>query len=88
MAKCKDDCNAAFVHCKKFGSGDKACKKEKKRCKKECDAATLCPPPPACEDDIPVSFGTYWCTVNAKSATWCGSADGKKKCKKTCGLCA
>ena len=84
---CKDDCDDAFDECKEDGSGNKACKKKKKECKKKCDAATLCPPPPTCEDDIPENFGTYWCSANAKSATFCSSADGERKCKKTCSLC-
>ena len=86
LEACKDDCDAAFGVCKDTDT-KKACKKIKKKCKKTCGAATPCAPPPTCEDNVPPGFTATWCPTNAKSATWCGSADGKEKCKKTCGLC-
>jgi len=64
----------------------KACKPTRKTCNSECDAATKCP---ACEDNDISGFGTPWCKVNAPtpSASWCGTTEGVKKCKKTCDLC-
>ena len=85
---CKDDCGVAFKRCKDEDEDTKkACKKKKKKCKKKCDAATLCPPPPACEDNVPIGITLSWCTSNAKDAAFCSGAQGKKKCKKSCKLC-
>ena len=55
-------------------------------CKKECDAANHA----ANEDNTISGLGTPWCEDNAPtpSAPFCASATGKKKCKKTCKLCA
>ena len=85
---CKDDCGVAFKRCKDEDEDTKkACKKKKKECKKKCDAASLCPPPPACEDNVPIGITLSWCTSNAKDAAFCSGAQGKKKCKKSCKLC-
>ena len=73
----KDECNTS-KQCKK------ACKNKRTTCKDTCDAATKCP---ACEDNDISGFGTPWCETNAVSSTFCASAHGAKKCKKTCDLC-
>ena len=77
----KDECTAkgkTRKQCKK------ACKNKRATCKNACDAATKCP---ACEDNDISGFGTPWCETNAVSSTFCASAHGAKKCKKTCDLC-
>merc|ERR1712194_451514 len=62
----------------------KKCKKNRSDCKNACAAATKCP---VCEDNDISGFGTPWCVMNAV-ATFCASAEGATKCKKTCDLCA
>ena len=60
------------------------CKRNRSDCKNVCAAATKCP---ACEDNDISGLGTPWCLMNAVSATFCASAHGANKCKKTCDLC-
>ena len=83
------ECNTKWKECKN-DSSQKGCKKKKKICEKECDAATLWAPPPVGCAKTTISvcgFGTAWCKSNAQSVTFCESDDGQKKCKKTCSLC-
>ena len=63
------------------------CKKVKKKCKKACDAATPCPLPEVCKDNVPAAFGDFWCSSNKNDPAFCDSASGMKKCKKTCDRC-
>ena len=83
MENCKGECNGAFDECENNPKG-RRCEIKREYCEKQCDAATQCTP---CEDDVPEGFGPFWCQTNVKSATFCGSADGEKKCKKTCSIC-
>ena len=64
------ECNTKWKECKN-DSSQKGCKKKKKICKKECDAATLWAPPPVCKDNDISGFGTAWCKSNAQSVTFC-----------------
>ena len=95
LEKCNGNCDDEFDTCMddksgciKAGNTNRQCKKKCKRnrsdCKNACAAATKCP---ACEDNDISGFGTPWCVMNAVSATFCASAEGAKKCKKTCDLC-
>jgi hypothetical protein len=86
LEDCKGECNTKCKECKN-DSSQKHCKKKRKICKEECDTATLCAPPPVCEDNDISGFGTAWCMSNAQLVTFCKSDDGQKKCKKTCSLC-
>ena len=81
LEKCNGNCADEFDTCV---DKKKKCKKNRKACKNVCAAATKCP---ACEDNDISGFGTPWCLMNAVSATFCASAEGAKKCKKTCDLC-
>ena len=94
LIECNGNCTVEFDAC----MGDKSeclkdytnrqckktCKRNRSDCKNACAAATKCP---ACEDNDISGFGTPWCLMNAVSATFCDSADGANKCKKTCDLC-
>ena len=95
LEKCNGDCADEFdtclVECIDDGKTSKqcrkACKKQKRTCKNACDAAIKCPLPPPCEDNNIGGLGTPWCEDQVVSATFCDSADGANKCKKTCDLC-
>ena len=100
LEKCNGNCTDEFDTCKMDNKANcmdegnttltrkqckRQCKNNRKACKKACNAATKCP---ACEDinDI-IGFGTPSCEDQVASATFCDSADGANKCKKTCELC-
>jgi len=98
LEKCNGDCDVEFDTCmgdktECIGKGNtkkeckKKCKKTRRTCKKACAAATKCPLPPPCEDNNIGGLGTPWCEDQVVSATFCDSADGANKCKKTCDLC-
>merc|ERR1711957_791868 len=89
---CKSKCTEDFKACKKQKvKTKKECKATRKSCKSKCDASK-CGAPPVCEDgeDNEIDgLGSAWCRINAPtpSASWCGTTEGVKKCKKTCNLC-
>ena len=81
---CKSECDVSLQGCRD-ASGVK-CKKKMRNCKKTCAANSQCAPS-VCEDNAISGFGTFWCLLNAKSATFCDSIQGMTKCKKICELC-
>jgi len=94
LGNCKtefDLCMDGHAECKDKGYTSKkcrkVCKKPNRACKDACDAATKCPLPPSCEDNDIDGLGTPWCELQVVSATFCDSAVGANKCRKTCDLC-
>ena len=89
LDECNGNCDDEFDTCMNgCGNTNRQCKKKCKRnrsnCKKACAAATKCP---ACDDNDVSGLGTPWCLINVVSATFCASAEGVEKCKKTCDIC-